>query len=216
MWTLWRIIRSGLCTERVIPTIRRAYRSLQGLANLTPFIPQDCVKRLYHRLNEDYHALHALCHFFLEHSGPSYHIGDRTMLPLLVDMARLYERFVAEWLKVHLPSEFSLKVQERVVLENNTLHCDIDLVLTHLETGVTYVLDTKYKTPSYPSTGDIAQLNMYAGLKHSRNEILIYPIPMEFETTISDVRIRSMTFALDGDLEQAGQAFLGDLLGLMS
>jgi 5-methylcytosine-specific restriction enzyme subunit McrC len=31
-YTLWRIARSGLCTERVLPTVRRAYRALSGLA----------------------------------------------------------------------------------------------------------------------------------------------------------------------------------------
>ena len=29
-WTLWRIVRSGYCTERVLPTVRRAFRILQS------------------------------------------------------------------------------------------------------------------------------------------------------------------------------------------
>ena len=97
-WTLSRIARSGMCTERVLPTVRRAYRALRGLVSTQPCSPQDCVGRLYNRLNDDYHPLHALCRFFLEHSGPSHEVGDRTVLPFLVNMERLYELFVAVWL----------------------------------------------------------------------------------------------------------------------
>ena len=43
--------------------------------------------------------------------------------------------------------------------------------------------------------------------------MLIYPTPLSkpLDITIRDIRIRSLTFALDGDLEQAGQAFLRTL-----
>src|SRR5919199_363136 len=97
-WTLFVIGRSGLCSERVLPTVRQAYHALQGLVTLQPSDPNDCSRRLYNRLNEDYQPLHALCRFFLENSGPSHERGDRTMLTFLVHMARLYELFVAEWL----------------------------------------------------------------------------------------------------------------------
>jgi len=50
----------------------------------------------------------------LEHSGSTHHAGDHTMLPFLVDMARLYELFVAEWLKTRLPKGWSVESQERV------------------------------------------------------------------------------------------------------
>lgn len=215
MWTLRRILQSGMCTERVIPTVRQAYRSLQGLATLQHFRPQDCINRLYNRLNEDYHPLHALCFFFLEHSGPSHETGERTMLPFLVNMARLYERFVAEWLNVHLPLYFSLKIQERLVLdEEDIFHIDIDLVLQNTVTGEIYVLDTKYKSPNKPSQDDINQIVAYATAKNCRNAVLIYPTSLARPLNIlmGKIRIRSMTFALDGDLDQAGQAFLQDLL----
>ncbi len=217
LWTLWRILRSGMCTERVIPTVRRAYRSLQGLATLTGFHPNDCVKRLYNRLNEDYVPLHALCRFFLEHSGPSHQSGDRTMLPFLIDMARLYERFTAEWLKLHLSPGFSLQAQEKVMYdEQHIRHLDIDLVLSNSTTGEMWVLDTKYKAPKEPSQADINQVTTYAVAKNCRNAILIYPTPLRkpIDTRIgsSNIRVRNVTFALDGDLEQAGQRFLHDLL----
>ena len=36
-WTLQRIARSGLCTERVLPTVRTAYRSIQSFVTPVPF-----------------------------------------------------------------------------------------------------------------------------------------------------------------------------------
>jgi len=159
--------------------------------------------------------MHALCRFFLEQSGPNHHLGERTMLPFLVDMARLYERFVAEWLKTNLPPNWRLKVQERVDLSQaNILHFDIDLVLYEVHTGVAhYVLDTKYKRSGSPVTSDIHQMISYAHTKDCREAMLIYPTPLDqpLDETIRGIRVRSLTFSLDGDLEQAGQRFLQDL-----
>jgi 5-methylcytosine-specific restriction enzyme subunit McrC len=215
-WTLFRIAHSGMCTERVLPTIRRAYRSLQGLVTLTPHPPKACLGRLYNRLNDDYQPLHALCRFFLEQSGPGHQVGDRTMLPFLVNMARLYELFVAEWLKAHLPPGFNLKVQEKVNIgEANVLYFDIDLVLYETETGaVRCVLDTKYKAPLTPAQDDIFQVVTYAEAKGCREAILIYPtsLPRPLDEVIGNIRVRSLTFSLDRDLEQAGQTFMRELM----
>jgi 5-methylcytosine-specific restriction enzyme subunit McrC len=214
-WTLFRIARSGMCTERVLPTVRRAYRSLQGLVTLTPHPPKACLGCWYNRLNDDYRPLHALCRFFLEQSGPSHQVGDRMMLPFLVNMARLYELFVAEWLKAHLPPGFNLKVQEKVNIgQANTLYFDIDLVLYEAKTGaIRCVLDTKYKAPNAPAPDDVSQVVTYAEAKGCREAILIYPIPLSqpLDEMIGNIRVRSLTFSLDNDLEHAGQIFVKEL-----
>lgn len=220
-WTVWCIARSGLCTERVLPTVRRAYHLLQGLVTLQPKSPQVCVGRQYNRLNEDYQLLHALCRFFLEQIGPSFEMGERSMLPFLVDMARLYERFVAEWLKAHresflLPQGLDIKSQERLYVGQG-IYFDIDLVLQDVATGVAkYVLDTKYKAPTAPASSDIAQVVAYAEAKGCEEAILVYPMALvePLDIRIGRIRIRSLTFSLAGDLEQAGYKFLEDVLGI--
>lgn len=216
-WTLFGLARSPICSERVQPTVRRAYRALQGLVTLTPFSAEVCANRLYHRLNQDYQPLHALCRLFLEQIGPSHDSGERSMLPFLVDMARLYEKFVAAWLQAHLPAGWGLKVQERVSLgEGQRLHLDLDLVLVDLETGqAAIVLDTKYKTPDKPAHADIYQVVAYAEAIGCREAILVYPTPLpEPVDTIwgHNIRVRTLTFGLAADLEQAGQAFLAGLM----
>ena len=215
-WTLSRIAKSGICTERVLPTVRKAYHALRGLVSAIPYKPRDCIGRLYNRLNDDYQTLHALCRFFLEHSGPSHEIGDRMMLPFLVNMERLYELFVAEWLKTHLPPTVMLKVQEKVdVGEGQGLTFKIDLVLYNAETGdALCVLDTKYKAKEKPETDDIAKVVTYAEMKGCVESILIYPVNLSvpLNEPFGKIQVKSMIFSLSGDLEEAGQAFIERLL----
>lgn len=213
-WTLFQIARSGslLHLERALPLVRQAYRTLHGLVTPVAHPARACLGRFYHRLNEDYRPMHALCRFFLEQIGPGHQLGDRTMLPFLVDMARLYEQFVAEWLRAHLPSGYQLKAQEPVDVDR--VRAVIDLVLLETGTGqVRCVLDTKYKAPARPANEDIYQIVAYAKLKKCRQAILVYPaaLPEPLDTMWDDIRLRSLTFSLAGDLEQAGQQFLQDL-----
>ena len=139
------------------------------------------------------------------------------MLPFLVDMARLFERFVAEWLATHLPAHLRLNAQEKIEIDpTGRLYFNADLVIYNLDTGaVRYVLDTKYKRPGRPAPNDIAQVTAYAHFKESREAVLIYPAPLSEPLDIrsGNIRIRSLTFALDGDLEQAGRSFLAQLAG---
>jgi 5-methylcytosine-specific restriction enzyme subunit McrC len=218
-WTLGVILRAGVCTERTQSTVRKAYRTLQTATGPAQFSPQDCVRRLYNRLNEDYQPMHALSRFFLEHAGPSHKVGDRTMVPFLVNMARLYELFVAEWLQQHLPEHLALRSQEQVWLnEANSLHADIDLTLTDLRTGRTLcVLDTKYKVPEAAATSDFYQAVTYAKLKDTETAFLVYPAPLAapLNGSAGEIRVRSCTFPIDGDLETAGQAFLSSLLRIV-
>ncbi|HRW82757.1 MAG TPA: hypothetical protein P5049_04800 [Methanothrix sp.] len=160
--------------------------------------------------------MHALCRFFLEQSGPSHKVGDRTMIPFLVDMAKLYELFVAEWLKLKaqkLP-DFVVKSQEKVVIgQDGRIKFNIDLVVYERDTPkALFVLDTKYKAPDHPGNDDISQVVTYATAKGCHEAILIYPKPINLDEMIGKIRVRSLEFSLDGDLEEAGRRFLEDLL----
>ena len=213
-WTLRRILQSGVCTERSLPQVRRAYQSLRGLTTPIPCDPQDCAGRLYNRLNQDYQPMHALCRFFLEQSGPSHRIGDRTMIPFLVDMPKLYELFVAEWLKAQKLPDFVVKSHVPVVIgKEGRIKFDIDLVVYERYTQkARFVLDTKYKAPDHPGNDDISQVVTYATAKGCHEAILIYPKPLNLDERVGKIRVRSLTFSLDGDLEEAGRRFLQDLL----
>ena len=214
-WTLYRIAHSGVCTGRVLPILRRAYHSLIGLTTLVPFDASACIGRLYNRLNEDYKKLHALCLFFLEQSGPSHKIGDHIFLPFLVDMAFLYERFVAEWLRLNMPKGLMLESKEHLKIgKGEIIEFEIDLVIYDEKTNAPlYVLDTKYKIPESIDHADFNQIVVYAEAKGCKEAILVYPslVPKPLDERIGDIHVRNITFSLDGNLKAAGSAFLKEL-----
>ncbi|MEG4043779.1 5-methylcytosine restriction system specificity protein McrC [Microcoleus sp. Pol17_C1] len=213
-WTLFIIGRSGLCRESVSSTVRKAFHALQGFVTLKPFKSEACIDRNYHRLNQDYQLLHALCRFFLDNTGPSHESGDREMLPFLIDMANLYEQFVAEWLKANTPKGFFVKQQHRVTHDQN-YYDRIDLLLGDSETKkVQYVIDTKYKAPDKVANNDIHQIVAYANALKCQNAILVYPqnLKQPLDIKNDDIRVRSLTFSLNSDLNEAGITFLTSLL----
>lgn len=216
LWTLALLSRSAICTEEVLSEVRQAYRSLQSFVSLSPVCAGDCIGRLYNRLNDDYEPLHALCRFFLEQSGPSLNIGDHSSLPFLVNMARLYELFVFEWLKEHLPTQYTIRRQETVTVgPNNALSFDIDVVIYDTATDEPYcILETKYKTPDKPSNDDFSQVLTYAKIKGCSNAILVYPVKLidNFDIPIGNIRVRTLTFNLEDNLERAGNEFLSLVL----
>ena len=215
-WTLSVIARSGLCDERILSKVRRAYRELIGCTNPIPVSPKACIGRFYNRLNDDYEPLHGLCRFFLEHRGPAYHQGDNAMMPFLMDMARLYELFVAEWLKQHLPQKYEMKPQHAVNFgSGGELKFRIDIVIFDRKTSTPLlILDTEYKVPDSPSNTDIHEVRSYADALGCTEAILAYPIklPNALDVTAGNIRVRTLTFALNDDLEEAGREFLTALL----
>ena len=163
-WALSRIIRSRVCSARGLPTVRAAFQGIAGRASLRPWEPRDCSGRLYNRLNADYEVLHGLCRLFLEHSGPGLQVGDSVMPPFLVNMSRLFELFVAEWLAAHLPPELELRYQEQVTVGGGGLYSfQVDAVIYKRQTRTpVMVLDAKYKTASKAEPEDLYQVVAYA------------------------------------------------------
>ena len=90
----------------------------------------------------------------------------------------------------------------------------MDLILRDIETNeILYVLDTKYKAPDKVENTDRNQVVTYATLLNCKNAILIYPqnLKAPIDQQIGDIRVRSLTFSLDSDLNEAGKAFLTSL-----
>jgi len=215
LWTLYILLGSGLCSEPVLRLVRAAYQKLAGFVSLTPLEARACVERVYNRLNDDYKLLHGLCRFFLEHCGPTLGVGQHTMTPFLVNMSRLFERFVAQWLKDHLPERFQLRAQERVhVGTGGNIFFNIDLVLYDREAGIVKcVMDTKYKAKE-PSAQDVEQMLAYAYARGCKEAILLYPWKgaQRYDTTVREIRLRSIVFPLDeDDIGSAGGRFLAEL-----
>lgn len=217
-WTLYTVLRSGLCFGETLSLVQRAYRLLSSQTTLTPMTVESCRGRVYTRLNQDYAPLHALCAFFLDQSGPCHTVGDQTMIPFLVDMARLYEQFVAAWLKqrlaaTHRPATYHIATQVHTPVSGD-LHFTIDLVISAGRQR--WVVDTKYKAPTAgPDTADVAQVLAYAQVQGAQEAVLVYPapIPQPLDVRIGGVRLRTLSFRLDENLNRAGETLVAALLG---
>lgn len=218
-WTLLKIARAGMCTDRSRPRVHRALRVMQGAAAAVPIKAGACVGRRYNRLNGDYQLIHALCRFFLDHLGPTHGVGGHDMLPFLVNTARLFELFVASWLLERLPPGVILNEQHRHDIDaSGTSSWTMDLVLRDALTNEALcVLDTKYKKPPVPSPGDVAQVVAYAEALGCSRAALVYPsrVSAGFVAQIGRIRVSSLVFDLSGNLDRAGEAFLrllGDMI----
>ena len=218
-WTLYQLRRFPFRREEVRRQVHRAFRGLAGGVVLEPVEPEECEGRFYHRLNQDYRPLHALCRFFLEQTGPVLGLGDREFMPYSVHMPTLFETFVAEWLKAHLGNQFELCVQHRLSLEGSDhLAFQIDLGLMEKNSGrPLVVLDTKYKRESEPEEGDIQQVVAYAVRMGTNKAVLIYPSreTRRFVLQVGSVEVSSLVFDLGRELVQAGACFFQDLLHIV-
>jgi len=130
-------------------------------------------------------------------------------------MAKLYERFVARWLEKHLPLGMNLQVQENARIgDDERIKVSIDMVLYDSLAGrAISVLDTKYKAHGTIANADFYQITAYANIKDCQDAILVYPVPLErdLSVTFGDITVRNLTFALDGDLDANGDRFLAGL-----
>jgi len=213
LWTLHQVRRPALRQERARKELDRARRALGGTITLERCSPGQCVHRLYHRLNSDYAPMHGLCRFILEQSGPDIDSGDRTFVPFQLNMPKLFESFVAEWMRANAPSGLTIRCQHNARLDANyeiKIHIDIVICEEGSQRPVA-VLDTKYKASEQPSEADIYQVAFYARELQVDRAMLIYPSLLSSPFHIrhgKDTVIESLIFDIASPLEIAGREFL--------
>jgi 5-methylcytosine-specific restriction enzyme subunit McrC len=212
LWALHVAVRSGICTEPSSRHVLEAYRSLAGSVSLMEYEPSSYVRRRYQRLNEDYEPMHALGRFIVEHASPRHVHGAHAMVPFLLDMNRLYERFVAAWLHEHLPANWSIEQQDHLSFGTGAgVQFIADLLIRDRATREPIVvLDTKYKRDVRPSSNDLAQVAAYATAWGTEEAVLVYPAAPEpaWQARVGRVRVRALTFSVSGDLDAGGRRFL--------
>ncbi len=215
LWTLRIISRLGIRRPEVISEVRHARRVLTGLVSARPVTATECLGRFYHRLNQDYQPMHGICRFFLEHAGPGIKEGEHELIPFTLDMPKLFETFVAEWLRADGSEEFIVRPQHIAKLEaNETLSFQIDVVLKDPNSGKTLaVLDTKYKSVETPSEADIQQVVAYAVEMGTSRAFLVYPSQYikPIQARVGHVEVRSLAFDLGEDYDEEGKRFLNGL-----
>ena len=146
---------------------------------------------------EDYRALHALCRLLLDGMLPLRPDGNRLFFTFLIDMAILFERFVADRLQHHLPERYRLYRQPRRRLSaSENRFVTPDLILQDLAGKTLLVLDTKYKGDVRPALNDLYQVAFYAGEFNCGRAALIYPhkLPQPLHGINRDVTYQTFRF----------------------
>jgi 5-methylcytosine-specific restriction enzyme subunit McrC len=174
--------------------------------------PIECVGRIYNRLNADYERLHWLCHFVLSGTVPTHEAGHAKLQAFIIEMPRLFEKFVATWLAKHVPAPMRCERQVRLPLDGS-LEFIADLVIRGSNGKPAVVLDTKYKIGSGPDPADVGQVVAYAQHLGCSDAVLIYPNknhrPIDIQ--VGDIRVRTLAYALDGDLDANGSELMAQL-----
>jgi len=142
------------------------------------------------------------------------------MVPFLVDMARLFELFVARWLDKHLDDRYMLKSKETFTIgDKGALRMVMDLVIYDRETRRPLcILDTKYKAQSTISNDDYNQAVAYADAAGCGNAVLIYPKDLEcpLDEKAGGIRVKTAVFNISSDLDRAGGKMLERLYEVLS
>ena len=215
-WTLYCLGKLKWQDLEVKQNIQHAFHLVAAAVELDYVKAEECRNRVYHRFNQDYRSMHAICRFFLENSAPQLDEGKREFTSLLVYMPALFEAFIAEWLKAELGRGYQLQSQYRVGLEgSHKLAFKIDLVLREVSKGrVLAVLDTKYKRGKSPQESDIQQVVAYAVRMETTRAFLVYPsvLTKSLAIQVGNVLVQTLAFDLGGDLQESGANFLRDFL----
>ncbi len=211
-WALHVARRTITGPEETRTLVRRAYRALQGTIDIAPIPSSARIRRSYDRLTRDYAPMHTLSAFIIDHAGPQHVSGDRTMLPFVLDMNRLFEKFVSTVLTNHAGPDRSVVAQERVQPAGDEVTFVLDLLVRDSSGKAMRVIDTKYKDVSSPSPDDVAQVVAYATAVGATEAVLVYPRVVNWAAMVGPVKVRMVGLPLDGDVTSAAGSLAGVLL----
>lgn len=222
-WTLYLLLRSNLCQPETRAGVREAFRQFGGFVMLEEIDSEKLRRIRYDRLTERYREAHAICSLILDARAPDAASGIHAILPFMLKMPALFEKFVFRWLEQHLRPRtggaYWIKEQEYVRIgSSDKIGFFIDIVVYDAGGSPVCVLDTKYKDSQAPATDDVAQIGYYALIMGCNTAGLIYPVgaTREWDGMSGEVYTFRDTFGLQGDLEKAGDTLLESLLGRLS
>ena len=217
LWTIYNL-RHLAMEKNANQKVRMAYRELIHKVTLVPFSSNECTQCSYNKLNIDYKPMHAICRFLLEQIVPNLEKGPYEFIPFIVYMPALFELFVEEWLRQHLPKKHHLKSQYMATLDQSgsfeSLRFKIDLVLSSSDTNeVCCIMDTKYTKTPQSRIEDVKQAVAYATKMKTKRAFLVYPSReiKSFNCSVGDIQVGSLVFDISGEIEASGHSFLESL-----
>jgi 5-methylcytosine-specific restriction enzyme subunit McrC len=151
-----------------------------ALSEVTPTdLPLSSLDRFqYNRFNEDYRQIHQFCRLFLEGASLSEESGPFDFQTFLVDMDKLFERFVTQVLRRRAGVRTTVEDQVSTHLGHEQKVLMRPDIIVSEEGTVVVVANCKYKRlePGEFKNYDVYQMLAYCTATRVRRGLLIYPL----------------------------------------
>lgn len=203
--TLWLLSRVPGMDE---DARRRLRRTLSAFSEVAPaaVVAADGDAIRYNRLNERYRTPVNLARLFLQHLSLEGHAGETAAAAYLIPMYRVFELFVARYLREQFAADplYEVAIQESIWLDaDQRVEGRPDIVLRRA--GQAYaILDTKYKVfQGEPNEADRNQMFMYCGVMGVQRATLIYADEQRatYRAHFPGMTLEARTLKLDGPLD---------------
>ena len=188
-----------------------------GVQQLTPLQRKE-QKHAYDRLNAHYHPALELAQLILTGSGILQEFGVAEANGFLMDMNRLFEKFVSRKLQKKLaPHNIHVREQQEFAFDldrQSTIRPDLLFIRS---TGSRLVADTKYKIGVDTGPGDLHQMLAYCHILKIQKGILIRigtSQPRHFRVADRETIIQVVNVDLDGCVAEIERS-LDELAGLI-
>ncbi len=175
-WTLYFLLRCQPWSPRTMQILRA---NLHQFTNVTLRRPGSTAfaRRHYHRLNDDYEAIHILCKLFLERVAFCERVGNVAFRGFLMDMNQLFEDFVTQaFLKIFKTSGLSVFAQRWDYLSAFPIRIKPDVIVQR-GANVLAIADAKYKraVDDRYENHDVYQMLAYGTALKCPRTYLLFP-----------------------------------------
>ena len=156
------------------------YYNLLDSISLIPISLNNFSAIEYTPLNDHYRTILTLCELLLKDSSiDEENIGEKTAISFLIDMNKLFEKFVANILRETLPfidHKYEIVEQKKEYADiQKELELRLDILINYNKIPL-IILDTKYmEFESKLNSTHLAQMNLYSDIKKVKNCGLIFP-----------------------------------------
>jgi 5-methylcytosine-specific restriction enzyme subunit McrC len=177
-FTLFYLSRCTFIDNTLNSHLLTLYKKLDNV-ELKPQAANTFQSITYTPLNEHYRPMINLCDLLLRDSSIDIEtIGQKSSLSFLINMDKLFEDFVGNFLKEKL-GKHNVKLQRKAYPEisnknNAALYVHLDIQLFHNNSPI-MILDTKYKEyRGKPEEEEVAQMVLYSNSTRIKQCVLVY------------------------------------------
>jgi 5-methylcytosine-specific restriction enzyme subunit McrC len=178
-FTLYYIIKHHVVSDRLKKSLRKLYQSFEFVSlravNFTSF-----ANLQFNRLNQQYKPILRICEILIRNGSIEVNASgdyDYESFAFLLDMNKLFEGFIREYLRQNLePTGLTVVKGHHYLDEDNVIELDPDIEIKKNDSTL-LIIDTKYKIldDKEATRSDVSQVLDYCLVYKIKTGILLYP-----------------------------------------